>query len=352
MQSVIALLQQIWPYAIAVLVFLTLIVIHEFGHFLAAKCVGVRVNEFAVGFGPCLLSRQGKETKYRLNLIPFGGYCAMEGESTASDDSRAFCNQKPWKRLIVVSMGAVFNLLFGLILVAILLANSRLLGTTVVAKFDEDAVSPQSGLMVYDEIIEANGRPIRTGIDLSYAFTNVKDGQVDLKVKRDGQTIVLDDVTFVTEEYEGISYVKMDFSVFGLSKTPWRLLVWSVKTTASYVRVVWYSLLDLLAGRYGISAVSGPVGVTATIGAVARKNLLDLLPIMALITINLGVFNLLPVPALDGGRIFFLFIELLWRRPIPAKYENAIHAVGFIVLLLLMGLIAFKDIWVLLAHNA
>ena len=157
-QAVLDFLNLIWPYAVAILVFLLLIIIHEFGHFIAAKLLGVRVNEFAVGFGPKLFSRQGKETKYSVNLIPFGGYCAMEGEDESSEDEKAFCNKKAWKRFLIVVMGATFNLLLGLIIVAITLAPAKAFTTTTVAQFNENAVSEQTGLMVDDRILEVDGR--------------------------------------------------------------------------------------------------------------------------------------------------------------------------------------------------
>lgn len=338
----------VWPYLIAVLLFLVLIVIHEFGHFIAAKLMGVRVNEFAVGFGPRLFSKQWGETKYAFNLIPLGGYCAMEGEDEESNDDRAFCKKKPWRRFIIVVMGAVFNLLLGLIIVAIILAPSKAFTSTVIAEFDENAKSQQTGLMLDDKIIEADGRKIFTTYDLSYAFTNVDDGKIDLTVERNGEKVELKDVTFETEEYDGISYLTVDFSVYGIKKTFGSFIKQTVDTSISYCAVIWRSLIDVISGKYGISAVSGPVGVTAAIGAVAKQNLQNVLPIMAIITINLGLFNLLPIPALDGGRLLFILIEMIARRPVPQKYESAIHTVGFIILFIFMILVAAKDIWTLI----
>ncbi|MEE1161336.1 MAG: site-2 protease family protein, partial [Acutalibacteraceae bacterium] len=159
----------VWPYLVAVLLFLLLIIIHEFGHFIAAKLLGVRVNEFAVGFGPKLFSKKGKETEYKVNLIPLGGYCAMEGEDETSTDNRAFCNKKPWRRFIIVAMGAIFNLLLGLIIVGVSLAPESRFTSTVVAEFDENALSEQSGLQIDDKIIAVDGRKIFSTYDLSYA---------------------------------------------------------------------------------------------------------------------------------------------------------------------------------------
>ena len=346
--TILNIWNNIWPYLIAILLFVVLIVIHEFGHFIAAKLLGVRVNEFAVGFGPKLFSHQGKETKYSVNLIPFGGYCAMEGEDEESSDGRAFCNKKPWRRFLIVAMGAIFNLLLGLIIIAIILAPSKAFTSTVIAEFEDGAKSQATGLAVDDKILEVDGRKIYSTYDLSYAFTNVTDGKIDITVLRDGEKKLLKDVTFQTETENDMSYLTVDFKVYGINKTVGSYIKQTVSTAISYCAVVWRSLIDLLGGKYGISAVSGPVGVTVAIGSVAKQSLTALLPIMALITINLGLFNLLPVPALDGGRLLFILIEMIIRKPVPQKYESMIHTVGFVVLIAFMVLVAAKDIWTLI----
>lgn len=345
---ILEFLNNVWPYAIAILLFLILIIIHEFGHFIAAKLLGVRVNEFAVGFGPKLSKWGKKETKYAINLVPFGGYCAMEGEDETSTDSRAFCNKKPWRRFLIVVMGAVFNLILGLILVAITLIPGDKFLTTKVDGFYENAVSSGYGLQAGDEIVEVDGRTIFTTQDLSYAFSNVDDGMIDIVVERDGKDVELKNVKFATEEVDGISYLTVDFYVVGEEKTFFGFIGQTFSTATSYCAIVFRSLIDLITGKYGISAMSGPVGVTATIGAVAKQSILDLIPIMALITINLGLFNLLPLPALDGGRLVFILFEMIFRKPVPQKYESIVHAVGIILLLTLMVVISFKDIYVLI----
>ncbi len=342
--AILNFLNNIWPYLVAILLFLVLIVIHEFGHFSAAKLMCVRVNEFAVGFGPKLFKKKLGETTYAFNLIPLGGYCAMEGEDEASADERAFCNKAAWRRFIIVVMGAVFNLILGLIIVAIILIPQQRFTTTVVAEFNEGAVSAQHGLEINDKIVEVDGRKIFTTYDLSYAFTNIDDGKIDMTVVRDGEKVELRDVEFATEEIDGISYLTVDFSVYGREKTFKNFVSQTVNTAISYSAVVWRSLIDLISGRYGISAMSGPVGVTVAIGTAAKQSLTSILPIMALITINLGMFNLLPVPALDGGRLLFILFEMIFRKPVPAKYESVVHAVGFALLLGLMLLITLKDI--------
>jgi len=346
--SISTIWANVWPYLIAIALFLVLIVIHEFGHFIAAKSVGVKVNEFAVGFGPKLFSKKIGETVYRVNLFPLGGYCAMEGEDESSGDERAFCNKSPLRRLIIVIMGATFNLLLGLILVGVTLIPSQRFATTTVGGFYEKAVSSQYGLEAGDKIIEVDGRRIFTTYDLSYSFTNIDDGKIDIKVLRNGKKILLEDVKFDTQKEDGITFLNVDFYVLGKTKTFFSFIGETVKTSISYCAVVWRSLIDLIAGKYGISAMSGPVGVTVAIGSVAKQNLANVIPIMALITINLGLFNLLPLPALDGGRVLFILVELIIRKKVPEKYETLVHTVGFIILLIFMALITAKDIWTLI----
>lgn len=349
MIDISAFFSAVWPYLVAILVFLILIVIHEFGHFIAAKLMGVRVNAFAVGFGPKLLRKKWGETEYSLNLIPFGGYCEMEGEDEESTDARAFCKQKAWKRLIIIVAGAAMNLIFGLIIVAIMLAPQENFSSTKIAKFQEGATSAQYGLEVGDEIIGVDGRKIYSTFDLSYAFTGIADGKVDLTVLRDGEKKTLEDVQFETETVEGMELIKVDFWVQAEPKTFGNYVSQTFNTAISYGRVVWLSLIDLIGGRFGISAMAGPVGVTAAIGSVAKSSLLDLLPMVALISINLGIFNLLPIPALDGGRVFFILVEMIFRRPVPPDKERLVHGIGLAILFGFMIFITIKDIWALIA---
>lgn len=336
------------PYIIAILLFLTLIVIHEFGHFIAAKLLGVRVNEFALGMGPKLIKWGKGETQYSINAFPIGGYCAMEGEDEASGDERAFCNKKPWRRFLIVVMGATFNLILGLVLVAITLIPQKSFLTTTVGGFAENAVSVNYGLKKDDTITHVDGRRIFTTYDLSYAFSNVDDGAIDITVKRDGKKVELNDVKFATEQADGINYLTVDFSVYAREKTFLSFIDHTFDTAISNCAVVYRSLFDLITGRYGISAMSGPVGVTVAIGEVAKRSIMDLIPIMALITINLGLFNLLPVPALDGGRLMFILFEMIFRKPVPQKFEAVVHAVGFALLIALMLVITLKDILALI----
>lgn len=268
----------------------------------------------------------------------------MEGEEETSADQRAFCNKSPLKRLFIVANGAIFNVILGVILVAITLIPATKFASTTVGKFAEDALSASSGLQVGDEIIKVDGRRIFTTQDLSYSFSAVDDGAVDMTVVRGGKKVELNDVKFATSQIDGINYINVDFYVKGIEKTPLSFISQTVNSTIANCRVVWFSLIDLITGKFGISQMSGPVGITAVIGNVAAENLLNVLPIMALITINLGIFNLLPLPALDGGRILFILIELITKKPVPQKYESWVHTAGLIILLGFMLIITAKDI--------
>lgn len=334
-----------WPYLVALLVLFAVIIIHEFGHFLLAKLNKIKVNEFAVGFGPKLISKKIGETVYSWRLVPFGGFCDMEGEDEDSVDPRAFGNRPAWRRLLVVVAGALFNLILGFVIAVAIVAPQESFATTTVAQFEEDAVSSQHGLKVKDKILRANGRKVFTTYDLSYIFSSDEDGVIDFVVERDGKKVELDNVKFALEEYEDSNrYLKLDFYVYGEERTFFSVIKNSFSTVLSYGRVVYMSLFDMLSGRYGLNDMSGPVGITVAIGTAAKQSLMSLLNLACLITVNLGIFNLLPLPALDGGRIVFLIVEMLRGKPVPAKYEGWVHTAGFIALLALIAVISFSDI--------
>jgi len=200
--------------------------------------------------------------------------------------------------------------------------------------------------MVGDEILEIDGRYIFSTYDMSYAFTNVEDAKLDITVLRNGKEVLLRDVTFNSsyDKENNIRYLDFDFWVEPQEKTVGSYIENVFKTGASYCAVIYRSLFDLITGKYGVSAVSGPVGITVQIGSLAKQSLMNLLPIISLISINLGLFNLLPLPALDGGRLIFILFEMIFRKPVPAKKEALVHAIGMILLLSIIALITAKDI--------
>lgn len=334
-----------WPILFAILFFGVIILIHELGHFTVAKLSGIKVNEFAIGMGPKLLSFGKGETKYSLRLIPMGGYVQMEGEDEASEDERAF-NQKPvWKRFLVVIAGAVMNIILGLVLVAILLTQQNLIGTTQIAGFHENASSQSSGLQEGDVITHINGTSVWSDRDISFLMARDRDGVIDFTVKRDGQKTELKNVKFDTREVDGQTVITFDFIIIGENKTFWNVLKTSFLETASMARLVWLSLFDLVTGRFGLSDLAGPVGTVSVIAeATTSGGFLNALSLMAFITINIGVFNLLPIPGHDGGRLFFLIIEGIRRKPINPKREGMIHAIGLVLMFALIAVVTFNDI--------
>ena len=329
---------------LAVLIFGVIIIIHELGHFLTAKAAGVAVPEFSIGMGPKLFQIKHKETNYTLRLLPIGGYVAMEGEDEESDDERAFCNKKPLQKILVIAAGATMNLLLGFLIMVGITASEPAVSSTQIGYFAPDALSAQK-LELDDEIISINGHKIHTANDLIYAFVDVGDQPVQMTVRRDGQKIELQDVPFAHEQVEGQTIVQLDFKVKGLEKTPLRVLKQSWYMTTGVVKQVWGSFGKLISGQYQLNQLSGPVGVTQMIGEVASaRDYSSFFFMTAFITINIGVFNLLPLPALDGGRLLFLFIELLRGKPVPAKYEGFVHAAGLVLLMGLMLMVTFNYI--------
>ncbi len=337
---------------IGVFLFSFIIFAHEFGHFITAKASGIKVNEFALGMGPKLFSFGKGETKYSLRLFPIGGYCAMEGEDEESEDERAFNNKSVWKRMIVVVAGAVMNMIVGLLFVTILLAQKEGFVSTTIAKFTENSATQAAGLQAGDEFYSIDGYRIHNDRDLSFALSLADPQSVDLVVKRGGEKLSFDNIRFNTVEEDGKEILALDFYVYSEKKTFFSFLGKVFSETISLVRMVWTSLIGLITGRFGLKDVAGPVGAAQAISQAASIGLQSgLLPainnillMMAVITVNLGIVNLLPLPALDGGRFLFLLIEAVRGKPVSPKYEGWVHAAGFILLIGLMVLITFSDL--------
>lgn len=341
--SLSSIWSSVYPVLIAILFFEFIIMIHEGGHFVAAKLMKIKVNEFAIGMGPKLFSFTKGDTKYSLRILPVGGYCAMEGEDEDSEDSGSFSQKSVPARMFVVVAGAVMNLILGFVIIFCLVCSQNLVGTTTVAEFADSAVSSQSGLQANDTIKSIDGMRVYTATDIQTGLSRSPDDTVQMTVERDGETITVD-VTFATEEYEGKQYINMDFYLFGKEKTPVSVIKNTAQVFLSFTRMVFLSLHDLLFGRYGISDISGPIGAVSVVSDAVKISWFSLFRIMALLTINIGLFNLFPIPALDGWRFFLLIGEGVFRRKLPAKWEYAINATGLIALLALMAVVTFSDI--------
>ena len=342
---------------IAVLLFGFLIAIHEFGHFITAKAFGVRVNEFAIGMGPAVVSKQKGETLYALRVFPVGGYCAMEGEEDESDDPRSFGKQAVWKKLIILSAGAAMNFLAGLVLILLLFAQAQAFSTPVLAGFMEGfPLEGERGLMVGDRILSINGERIYLSSDVSLFLGRGSGEPYDIVVKRNGAKVVLNDLPLEVREYTENGQTVLRYGLyFGVEEaTVANKLKNGWYNALNFVRLVRISLTDLITGAAGVKDLTGPVGIVDTITEVGSQSasladaLWSILYFGALIAVNLAVMNLLPLPALDGGRIFFLLINgvwfLLFRRRIDPKYESYVHVVGLVALLALMAVVTFNDL--------
>ena len=339
-----------------IFIFGFLVAVHELGHFLAARLCGVRVNEFSIGMGPLLWRRETGETRYSLRLLPIGGFCALEGEDGDTGDERSFTRQGFWKKLVILAAGSFMNLLAGIAVIACIFATASGFYVDQVAGFSEGfPLEGEDGLMEGDIFYKIDGWRTYLRGDASL-FLQFNDGKgVDMEVIRDGEKVVLKDLPLYRGTYDGQA------GRFGLMVGAARVPATFFNTvkfigyqTLDFVQQVWFSLIQLFRGSVGLSEVSGPVGIVSTMTEVgnASKTAMDAVENIAffgaLIAINLAVMNLLPIPALDGGRIFFLAVDALslglFKRKVPEKYQAAMNAACFILLMGVMLLVTLKDV--------
>lgn len=344
---------------LAILLFGVMIAIHEFGHFFTAKLLGVKVNEFAIGMGPALWSRQKGETLYALRAFPVGGYCAMEGEDEDTGDPRAFTRQAGWKKIIILCAGSFMNLVLGLVITVVLFLGISQARAPVITEFaDGFQLRGENGLLEGDRILSVDGHGIWVYADVqTYLSRNGGEG-VDLVIERDGKRVTLNDFPMGRYDYVYENGVYHGFGlIFGQVddvSIPERMAQgWA--QTFDFARIVWLSLGDLVTGRVAVSELSGVIGVVDVVSEVGAESesvaegVQNVFYFMALIAVNLAVMNMLPIPALDGGRVFFVLLNgLIYavsRRRIPEKYEGYVHAGAFVLLLVLMAVVALHDVW-------
>ena len=342
---------------IAILIFAFLIVTHELGHFVAAKLCKVPVKEFAVGMGPKLLHKTVGETTYSLRALPIGGFCAMD-EDESSEDPRAFTNQVWWKRFSILAAGAFMNFLTGLILLAFIVPQSTAFqAPTITAFFENCPYESAQGFQAGDTLYKIDGHRVLFSSDISLLLSRTDSETHDFVVIRDGEKVALDDYKFVPVDYveNGETVTKYGL-YFGVKETGFLANVRYVWNAArDFVRMVWMGLSDLITGAVGLKDLSGPVGIVGLINDVGVSSqstaaaAMNIVYLAAFIAVNLAVMNLLPIPALDGGRLLFLlvtaFIEGVFRRKLNPKYEGYVHAAGFALLLGLMGIVMISDIY-------
>ena len=392
----------IWYLLLTLFLLSIMVVIHELGHFLFAKLFNVTVLEFSIGMGPALFTTKKKKTKkadgvlgetfrsmqetvdvenedtssknsesapetiaivpdndrktaFSIRAFPIGGYVSMAGEDERSTDANAFCNKPVWQRFIITVAGAVMNILLGILCMCALVGieaipsesnPNPMLATNVVSEFVEDAMSDkgENPLIKGDRIIMVDGVLVHTGNELVYEIMNSGYEPIDLVVLRDGERITLKEVSFKTFESSGVTFGDMDFKVYGEAFTLTSVVKHAFFRSFSTIKVIIDSLKDLITGRYGAEAVSGPIGMAGAVEDAVKSGASALLYLFTLITMNLGVFNLLPLPALDGGRIIFLIIEAIFRKPVKKEIEEAINTVGLLLLLAVMLLVTLKDV--------
>ena len=331
---------------IAIVMFLLLVTIHEFGHFIVAKLSGIKVNEFSVGMGPELISSQKSETKYSLRLLPIGGYCAMEGEEDSSTDPRSYDNAPAYKRFLTILAGPVMNLILAVIVFSIVALNSGT-ATNSVGGFSEDSKAKTAGVEINDEITSIGNTKITEFTDISKALasfyqTNPKDSPVEVKVNRDGEE----------KKFEIVPTFENDMAFLGVTSKMRNVgflesIGIGFKETWKNVVLIFTVLGNLITGKLSVGALSGPVGVVKEIGNQAQNGLMNVLYFLSYISVNLAVFNLIPFPALDGSKLFTNLYEMITKKRVNKKIEEKVTIVGFVVLLGLILLVTIKDIFTL-----
>lgn len=345
---------------VTLLIFGLLVTVHELGHYLVARASKVAILEFSIGMGPKIKSWEGKVNTFSLRAIPIGGYVRMLGEPGEEDESpetlvaclgrHAINEVHLLKRMLIVLAGPAMNVLLAFLVMLLLVSTSSLIGSTQVAELLPGNVSGEAGLQKGDIIREINGKTIHCYPDLSYKILSDGVRPVDILVERDGETVLLEDVEFAPTEESGVRFGQMDFMVYAREKTPGVILYESFWQGCGMVYMTVDSLVDTFSGRYGLDAVGGPVAIGEQVGetieqsATAADTLRNLGSLTMLISVSLAITNLLPLPALDGGRFLLYVLEGIRRKPLPKKVENALNAACMLLLFALMILIFFKDL--------
>ena len=337
----------VWYILLAIFAFGVLIFVHELGHFAFAKIFKVAINEFSIGMGPKIVSIKGKDgVLYSIRLLPIGGYVAMVGEDEESDDPNSYDKKPAHQRFLIVIAGAVMNIIIALLLTFIVCLSTQNFATTKIHSFNDnvDNVSEYQGLYKNDEIIKIGDQKVSTAEDLSYEIMLNGSKPIDITVIRDGKEQIVKGVTFPTEIKDGFEYGKFIFLVYPEKRTFSSVMKNTFYSSVSSVRMIWDSLLGLLTGKFGFNQLSGPIGVTGAMVQVAKVDFVSFLYLVSVISMNLGVFNLLPIPALDGGTLLLTTIEMITKKRLPKKTEDIIKLVGFGLLMALVIFVSIKDI--------
>lgn len=334
---------------LTILVFSLLIIIHELGHFAMAKWSGVQVNEFWLGMGPTLLKKHYKGTTYMLKAFPMGGAVVMEGEDSESSSEHSFGKAKIINRALILVAGAFMNFILGVIIIFVVTLPIKQISTTTIDSFgDGFAYSSEQGLLENDAFVKIDDIEIQSNGDISQALNLNETGIYDITLLRDGNEVFLDDFEFKpsnfiddgVETYRyGLNFVVEDLTLFARFE-------YTIDTSITYAKLVWMSFGEIISGRVGVDEMAGPVGITVMIGEAAEISLTTMWNFVAFISINLSVMNLLPFPALDGGRLVLLGVEAVRKKPISPKIEGYVHGAGLLVLFSFMIYVTFNDIFI------
>jgi len=322
----------------ALLMFSILIFVHEFGHFISAKSFGIKVNKFALGMGPVLLKKQKGDTEYSLRLFPIGGFCAMEGEDEESDDDRAFNNKKAWQKIIVVCAGSFMNLILAIILMIIVMFYVGS-ATTILDEVVVDSPAMVAGLQSGDEIIALDGEPVKDWRDITDYLSSSTEKTVTVTVSRDGQELIL--TSAFTESTDGRQTIGI---VPKLERNPASAVGDGFIATYNMGKMMLDVIRQLFTGDVSIKELSGPVGIVYMTGVTVQAGFVNFVYFMALLSLNLAIINMLPLPALDGGRLLFIIARKITGKSITDDMEGKIHFIGIMLLFGLMIYITWNDI--------
>ena len=334
---------------VALLIFGLLIFFHELGHFLLAKRGGIGVTSFSIGMGPAIWKKQIGETEYCLRILPFGGSCAMIGEDEESDAENAFNKKGVWTRISVVAAGPVFNFVLafvGAVIMVLCIGSDK----PVIAEMMDGYPAYEAGVRAGDEIISMNGRNIGVYRDVSMYIQLHQGENIDLVYERDGERYETTIVPKISED--GYYLMGITGGAYTKCENPIEVIKYAGAEVGYWIHMVFDSLKMLVSGQVGREDVGGPVRIVGMMGDVYEESakigifavFINMLNMVIFLSANLGVMNLLPIPALDGGRLFIMLIEVVTRRRVPEKIEGYIHMAGFAVLMGLMVLILFNDI--------
>ena len=335
---------------LAIIIFSLIILFHELGHFLFAKKCGIKVNEFCLGLGPTIFHFGKGETVYSLKLFPFGGACIMEGEDYESDDGRAFNNKTVWQRIQVVAAGPVFNFILAYALSVIYLAIAGY-DAPIIGEVVEGSPAQEQGIQVGDEITKLNNYPVHFYSEVRlYNFFHPGE-TVEVTYERDGEEYT---TTITPAWHEDVNSYLMGMNGVGPRQKADALdaLAYGAYEVKYQVTVTFESLRMLVTGQLTLDDMSGPVGIVKTIGDAYERSAQDgmyyivvnMIGIAILLSANLGVMNLLPIPALDGGRLVFLVIEGITRKRLSEDLEGKVNFVAFCLLMVLMVVVLVNDV--------